>query len=156
MADGRLFTDYRPTCDLNPPIPVTTTATKDPGVFGGFDRRQKMMDHGQNLRAEDRMFTTLTAGTRGRIDTMVPEMNKRLCTWEGCLTLPAHPVGLGTGRMTLPGSPELVAGDPDILAVKATPGLFDTFSSHLKGSHENRRQVENRGKNRYSAPYGYY
>ena len=156
MSDGRLFTDYRATCELNPPIPVVSTSSTDPGVFGGFDRRQSIMIHGQNRRNEDRMFTTWTAGTQGRIDTMVPELNKRMCTWEKCVTLPAFPVGLGTGRMTLPGQPELVKADPDVLALKATPGLFDTFSSHLRGPHENRRLIENRGKNRYSAPYGYY
>jgi hypothetical protein len=101
---------------------------------------------------EDRMFTTWVAGTVGRVDTMVPELNKRYCNTSGCKTTTAQPLGLGTGRLVVPLK---ATTDPDIIALKATPGLFDTFSSHLKGGHRNWRRTENTA-NTYSFPYGSY
>ena len=148
MEDGRLFTDYRPSCEA---IPVAKPVGR--GQFSsGFDIRKSMIDSGTQLINEDRMFTTWVAGTVGRVDTMVPESQKRFCTWSGCETMEAQPVGLGTGRLVvdIPAS-----ADPDLIALKATPGLFDTFSSFLKGPHKNQRRVENTA-NRYSLPYGSY
>jgi hypothetical protein len=156
MDDGRLFTDYRRNCELVEAPPIVTSSGPAPRWFNGFDRRAQMMKGGQKLMNEDRMFTTWIAGTKGRVDTMVPELNKRICTSDGCTTLPAQAVGLGTGRLPLPGRSDLAAADPDVVALRVTPGLFDTFSSHLVGSHSNSRLIEDRGLNRYSAPYGYY
>lgn len=148
MDDGRLFTDYRASCQLVPtPTPVGR------GQFSsGFDLKKSMINGGNRLMNEDRMFTTWVAGTVGRVDTMVPEYTKRYCTWSGCETMMAQPVGLGTGRLVVPLEASI---DPDTIALKATPGLFDTFSSHLKGGHRNWRRTENTA-NQYSFPYGSY
>jgi len=154
MADGRLFTDYRGSCILIPKVPQVSTTHKGPVMFAGFDRRAELLAQGESLRNEDRMFTTWVAGTKGHIDTMVPELNKRICRWDGCDTLVAHPVGLGTGRLTL-NQPGLAAADPEMVAVKTTPALFDTFSAHLPGPHRNQRGMEKEG-NPYSAQYGHY
>ncbi len=148
MSDGRLFTDYRSSCQS---VPKAKPVGR--GQFSsGFDLKISTINGGIKLMDEDRMFTTWVAGTVGRVDTMVPELNKRYCTWSGCTTVPAQRVGLGTGRLVVPieGS-----ADPDLIALKATPGLFDTFSSHLKGSHRNWRRTENTA-NPYSFPYGNY
>lgn len=145
MADGRLFTDYRGNCEILTPAPESK----------GFERREALIKNGVKLMEEDRMFTTWVAGTQGRVDTMVPELNKRICNWDGCKTLAGHQVGIGTGRLVLPDRPDLAAADPDVLALKATPGLFGIFSSHLKGPHLNSRKTEAESNN-FSAPYGKY
>jgi len=148
MDDGRLFTDYRSSCEA---VPKANPVGR--GQFSaGFDLKLSMVNGGTRLMDEDRMFTTWVAGTVGRVDTMVPELTKRYCTPSGCKTLGAQRVGLGTGRLVVP----LEAfADPDLIALKATPGLFDTFSSHLKGGHSNWRRTENTA-NPYSFPYGNY
>ena len=141
MADGRLFTDYRASCELTP------------STHSGFDRREQFIKNGHISMEEDRMFTTWVAGTVGRVDTMVPELNKRFCTKEICKTLMGHQVGIGTGRLVV--SPDLAAADPEIVALKSTPALFGIFSSHLRGSHQNQRKGFEETNN-YSAPYGKY
>ena len=139
MADGRLFTDYRASCELLP------------SGREGFDRREQFIKNGEISMEEDRMFTTWVAGTVGRVDTMVPELNKRFCTKESCKTLMGHQVGIGTGRLVV--SSDLA--DPEIVALKSTPALFGIFSSHLRGSHQNQRKGFEETNN-YSAPYGKY
>lgn len=135
MADGRLFTDYRASCEL---------------LKSG---REQFIKNGEISMEEDRMFTTWVAGTVGRVDTMVPELNKRFCSKEGCKTFMSHQVGIGTGRLVV--NPDLAAADPEIVALKSTPALFGIFSSHLRGSHQNQRRGFEETNN-YSAPYGKY
>jgi hypothetical protein len=147
MDDGRLFTDYRPSCEA---IPKARYAGI--GQMPGPNIAEGLQANGVSLMSDDRMFTTLVAGTKGRVDTMVPELTKRFCTWEGCETLPAQPVGLGTGRLVVNVEP---TADPEKIALKATPALFGIFSSHLTGSHANQRRKEREG-NQYSMPYGDY
>ena len=147
MDDGRLFTDYRRSCEA---IPKALYA--GPGQMPGPNIAEGLQASGARLMEEDRMFTTLVAGTRGRVDTMVPELTKRFCTWAGCETLAAQPIGLGTGRLVVHVPP---TADPEKIALKATPGLFGIFSSHLTGYHANHRGKEPEG-NQYSMPYGDY
>lgn len=150
MADGRLFTDYRASCELAPSSKKNHSMSNS---RAGFDRREQFIKNGEISMEEDRMFTTWVAGTVGRVDTMVPELNKRFCSKEGCKTFMGHQVGIGTGRLVV--SPDLAAADPDVLALKATPALFGIFSSHLRGSHQNQRRGFEETNN-YSAPYGKY
>lgn len=148
MDDGRLFTDYRPSCEAMPkPI-----FPKSVGLMPGPNIAEGLQASGLQLIEEDRMFTTLVAGTKGRVDTMVPERTKRFCTWAGCENLDAQPVGLGTGRLVVHVNP---TSDPEHIALKATPALFGIFSSHLSGNHQNHRGTEPEG-NHYSFPYGHY
>jgi hypothetical protein len=154
MADGRLFTDYRSSCELIVQPKKVTSGHRGPVMFAGFDRRAELLAQGESLMQEDRMFTTWVAGTKGHVDTMVPELNKRLCRKDGCETLVAHPVGLGTGRLTI-NQPGLATADPETVAKTVTPPLFGTFSSHLPGVHRNQRGMEKEG-NPYSAPYGHF
>ena len=150
MLDGRLFTDYRPACDAMPPIPK--------GSFGQFNRKQNMMQYGLHQIAAERSIAVLKAGSKGCVDTMVPELTKRVCRWDGCKTVPAHPAGVGTGRLPLPGRVDLVAGDPDVLAARVFPEMFDTFSQNpdLYVAAPARVKVPAHipKTNRWSAPYG--
>jgi hypothetical protein len=164
MADGRLFTNYRPNCSLLAPL--------GSGPWSDWSRKQNMVNTGEVTIATDRSTTVMRAGSVGCVDTMVPEFSKRVYAWNGPATsglgmqgpaeLVSQPVGLGTGRMYLPGHPGLVAGDPDVLARATIPDsmLPGTFSpnpnAYMMGGVQApsvaRETVGNR--NTYSAPYG--
>ncbi len=155
MADGRLFTDYRPNCSLLAPLSSSTWA--------GWDRKQTMVNGGEYRISTDRSTTAMRAGSVGCVDTMVPEWSKRVYTWNGPVELVSQPVGLGTGRMYLPGQPGLVAGDPDALARATIPDsmLPGTFSPNPNmyvmggvSAAAVARETVGQARNTYSAPYG--
>jgi hypothetical protein len=93
---------------------------------------------------------------------MVPEFSKRVYAWNGPVELVSQPVGLGTGRMYLPGQPGLIAGDPDALARATFPDSMmpGTFSPNpnaymMGGVKPATVASETVGvRNTYSAPYG--
>ena len=152
MADGRLFTDYRSSCSL-----LSQPPARSPAFGYDFERKQNMQKAGIHMISADRSTTVLRAGTVGCVDTMVPELTKRVCTWNGCTTLPAHAAGIGQGRLYLPGRSDLVAADPDLLA-KATAFDHGTFSSnpnmYAPVSPVSVASIVPAKPNRYSAPYG--
>jgi hypothetical protein len=121
MEDGRLFTDYRPRC-LQYPLKVT-------GVWGEHDGRQQMIQKTDSLMEEARnMLQGKVAPVKGScVDTMVPELYKRICTWKGCETVPGHYAGIGTGRVYVPDSAN-ASEDPDGLALATIPPMPNTFS----------------------------
>jgi hypothetical protein len=148
MSDGRLFTDYRPSCSLLGPA--------------DFDSKQRLQETGIHMISADRSTTVMRAGTVGCVDTMVPELSKRVCTWNGCKTLPAHSAGIGQGRLYLPGRQDLVAEDTDLLAA-ATAFDHGTFSANPNSYMANLSLPWTKPSaipaipaklNRYSAPYG--
>lgn len=153
MADGRLFTDYRANCSL------LLAHKKGPAFGASFDDKQRMQATGNLLINTDRSLTVMRAGSMSCVDTMVPELTKRVCAWDGCTTLSAHAAGIGQGRLYLPGRPDLVAADPDLLAAK-TAFEHGTFSAnpnlYMAGpaSAAPRPVVVPAKPNRYSAPYG--
>jgi hypothetical protein len=154
MADGRLFTDYRANCKL---LPVK----KQAGPFAEFGLHQQIQQMATNQIRNDRMLTVLRAANTGCVDTMVPELTKRLYTWEGPQVLMAHPVGIGSGRMYLPGRPDLATADPDVLAAATFPEMAGTFSSNPTSYIAMGIPAEKRATsqlplthNRYAAPYG--
>ena len=131
------------------------------------------MNTGESRIATDRSTTVMRAGSVGCVDTMVPEFSKRVYAWNGPATsglgmqgpveLVSQPVGLGTGRMYLPGQPGLIAGDPDALA-RATfpdsmmPGTFSPNpNAYMMGGVKPATvasEVVGQARNTYSAPYG--
>ena len=128
-----------------------------PAFGASFEDKQRMQKDGLFLIGTDRSLTVMKAGTLGCVDTMVPELTKRVCGWDGCTTLPGHPAGIGQGRLYLPGRPDLVV-DPDRLAAEtafthgtflANPNLYMT--AELPASSV---PVVPARPNRYSAPYG--
>lgn len=157
MADGRLFTDYRPNCSLLAPLGT--------GAWADWGRKQTMVNTGEHRIAADRSTTVMRAGSVGCVDTMVPEWSKRVYAWNGPIEVVAQPIGLGTGRMYLPGQPGLVSGDPDVLARTTfpdsmLPGIFSSDpNAYMLGGVKPAtvaREAVGAGKNTYSAPYGNY
>jgi hypothetical protein len=60
------------------------------------------------------------------VDTMVPELYKRICSWDGCKVVPGNFQGIGTGRIyvnTASGS----ASDPQTLSYVSVPAIPKTF-----------------------------
>ena len=151
MADGRLFTDYRENCRL-------LQQHQDPTFGASFNDKQRMQQTGSILMNTDRSLTVMRAASLSCVDTMVPELTKRVYNWNGGTTLPAHAAGIGQGRLYLPDRTDLVAGDPDVLAA-ATAFDFGTFPSnpnlYMAGAAPVVvPRVGPRTLNRYSAPYG--
>lgn len=140
MADGRLFTDYRPSCTLLGPIVPT--------------RRAEMQSNGENTMALDRYMTVNRAGQMGVVDTMVPELYKESYMWGSRFQGMAHPAGIGTGRLYLPGrADELVRADPDVVAIATFPKMGGTFPSYIEGAGAATGPVSTVRRNRYSAPH---
>ena len=143
MMDGRLFTDYRPSCEMMPPVPE--------GSYGTYYRNQNMQKHGIHQIEAERTIASMKAQVRGCVDTMVPELTKRICTANGCQTLEAFPVGLGQGRIHLSARPDLARTDPDITALTVTPPLAQTYSSPIIAGPVRQKLAM---VNHYSAPFG--
>ena len=143
MADGRLFTDYRANCQL---------------AYGPntFERKEKMQKTGVHAMHGDRKRTLEIAATTGCVDTMVPELTKRVCDWNGCRTLASEPLGIGQGRLYWPGTQ---VDDPDAMAARVR--VPNSFLAHASlGLYTPAPPAYNQGvpvvpmkPNRYSAPY---
>jgi hypothetical protein len=120
MKDGRMFTDYRPRCAQYP--------LKMTGMFGEHEGRQRMVNGGDELMDEARELLLRKAAPvkDSCVDTMVPELYKRVCTWRGCETVPGHYAGLGTGRIYVPDGSDL-ANKPDELANATLPDVPSSF-----------------------------
>jgi hypothetical protein len=152
MADGRLFTDYRANCSLLPAL--------GNGRWADWERHQGMKRNGQVYIKADRGATVMRAASYGCVDTMVPELTKRVYSWNGPVgEFMSQPAGIGTGRSYLPGRVDLVAGDPDVLAAATFPDMIGTFSTNiatytaLPGKPPVPVSAAPARLNRYSAPY---
>lgn len=151
MSDGRLFTDYRPNCLTEQAAPSYAT-------------KKTIQETGAMLMHTDRSLTALRAGSTGCVDTMVPEQTKRVCAWDGCVTLPAHSAGIGQGRLYVWQRPDLAGADPDVTARETIsfplPGTFSMNPSLYIATPPSAFTGVQRGTvgpakpNRYSAPYG--
>jgi len=120
MGDGRMFTDYRPRCNQYP--------VKLAGQFGEHDGRQQMIRGSDTLLQDARnLLQQKAAPVKGScVDTMVPELYKRVCTWRGCETVPGHYAGIGTGRIFIPNAAG-AADDADGLAKATLPEIPNSF-----------------------------
>lgn len=118
MADGRLFTDYRPRC--------YQYSVKAAETWGDNGYRQRMVSGAEDLMEVARQVNNRKLTATHCVDTMVPEMYKRVCTWKGCKVVPANPAGVGVGRIYVP-SVAAAADDPQTLSDVTVPGLFGTF-----------------------------
>jgi hypothetical protein len=153
MSDGRLFTNYKANCNMLP--------KKLGGMWADYDRRMGLMNTGDLRIGTDRSLAAMSAGRAGCVDTMVPELNKRVYTWQGGVQGLAQPAGLGTGRLYLPGQPELMGADPDVVAAATIPDsmLPGTFQPNpflyapAMVMPSAAGPVVPAQRNRYSAPY---
>jgi hypothetical protein len=128
MMDGRLFTDYRPRCYQYP--------VKAAQAFGDNEYRSRMVHGADELMEAARQMNNRKLTAAKCVDTMVPELYKRVCTWKGCKVVPANPAGVGVGRIYVP-SIESAADDPQMLADVSVPAIFGTFprEAPAEGSH---------------------
>ncbi len=117
MADGRLFTDYRPRCYQYP--------LKAAQTWGDNEYRARMVHGAEELMEAARQLNNRKATATKCVDTMVPELYKRICTWKGCKVIPGNFSGIGVGRIFVP-SDEGLAGNPQALADSSVPALFGT------------------------------
>jgi hypothetical protein len=119
MADGRLMTDYRPRCHQ---YAVSAAMT-----WGDNESRERMTHGAEELMEVARQANNRKVLATSCVDTMVPELYKRVCTWRGCKTVPGNHVGIGTGRIYVPEA-EGAAGDPQVLSDVSVPKLPQTWA----------------------------
>ena len=119
MADGRLFTDYRPRC--------YQYSVKAAETWGDNGYRARMVHGAEELMEAARQMNNRKVTATKCVDTMVPEMYKRVCTWKGCKVVPGSAVGMGVGRIYVP-SVAAAADDPQTLSDVSVPGIFGTYA----------------------------
>jgi len=81
------------------------------------------------LMAAARQMNDIKNTPTGCDDTMVPELYKRVCTWEGCKTIPGNFQGIGTGRIYVPSSAGN-ASSPQALSDEGVPQIPNTWARH--------------------------
>lgn len=117
MADGRIMTDYRPRC-----LHYSVAAAQ---AFGDNEYRNRMVHGAQELMSAARAMNNRKNTSIDCVDTMVPELYKRVCTWKGCKTIPGNFQGIGTGRIYIP-SAEAAASNPQALS-DTMPAIPQTY-----------------------------
>ena len=127
MADGRIMTDYRPRC--------LQYAVAAAGAFGEQDARRRMTHSADELMMAAREMNNRKNTPVSCVDTMVPELYKRVCTWKGCKVIPGNFQGIGTGRIYVP-SAEGSAANPQALsdAMPAIPQTYSRAAPHIPSS----------------------
>ena len=119
MEDGRIMTDYRPRCYQYPTLAAAE--------FGDNGVRQRMTDGADQLMTEARDLNNRKVTSQSCVDTMLPELYKRVCTWKGCKTVPGNFQGIGVGRIYVPDIYRS-ASAPQALSDATIPRLPGTFA----------------------------
>ena len=119
MADGRLMTDYRARC-----YQYSTAAAAH---YGDNDYRARMIHGADELMEAARQVNNRKALPTSCVDTMVPELYKRICTYKGCKVVPGNFMGIGTGRIYVP-TAERAASDPQMLSDMTIPKIPMTYA----------------------------
>jgi len=121
MEDGRVMTDYRPRCYQYPTLAAAE--------FGDNGVRAKMTHGAMDLMAQARELNNRKVTSTDCVDTMLPELYKRVCTWKGCKTVPGNFQGIGVGRIYVP---EIYksASAPQVLSDASIPHLPGTYLRH--------------------------
>lgn len=96
MADGRLFTDYRPRCDIN-------LQYRQQPMTGSFDYRQFLITNGEKVIGQHRSQAYRGAYAGPCVQpynkgTVLPEKDAFVCDAVTCRRVEGDPTGLGTGR----------------------------------------------------------
>lgn len=98
MADGRLFTDYRPRCDANSEYMAP--------MSGNYEYRQYLIQNGTKILDKNRAAAAAAAACKpcANPSTMVPEVARFVCDKVSCgvVQVPgaSSQYGIGTGRQT--------------------------------------------------------
>jgi hypothetical protein len=98
MADGRHFTDYRPTFDLN------TKIQNDNNVDTSYNYRMLLTNNAEQIMELNRKQSFLMNGVSNckqpyETGTMLPELNKVRCDVHKCEVVHNYDGGIGTGRI---------------------------------------------------------
>lgn len=125
MADGRIMTDYRPRCYQYPLAAAQ--------AWGENDARAKMVHGADELMEASRQLNNRKVTATSCVDTMVPELYKRVCSWDGCKVIPGNYQGIGTGRIYV-NSASGSASDPQALSDLSVPEIPDTFARNPPSS----------------------
>jgi hypothetical protein len=118
MADGRIMTDYRPRC-FQYPLQASQK-------WGDNGARQRMIHGAEELMLAAREVNNRKVTSVSCVDTMVPELYKRVCTWDGCKTIPGNFMGIGVGRIYVP-SAVSSAAEPQMLSDISVPKIPATY-----------------------------
>lgn len=104
MSDGRLFTDYRPRCDINYIIPPTNE------LIDSYNYRQFLIQNADVILNEHRKNAYAAAACLpcSDFETMLPEQTIQKCNSKTCAFVMNDPVGLGLGRSQGEYDPELL------------------------------------------------
>ena len=119
MEDGRIMTDYRPRCHQ---YPLAASQT-----WGQNDARARMIHGADELMEAARELNNRKVTSTSCVDTMVPELYKRVCSWDGCKVLPGNFQGIGTGRIYV-NSASGSATNPQALSDLSIPAIPGTFA----------------------------
>jgi hypothetical protein len=98
MSDGRLFTDYRPRCDINMEYMAP--------MSGDYDYRQHLIKNGASILQKMRSDAAAASACKpcSQPSTMVPEVTRFVCDKVSCglVKVPgaSSQLGIGTGRQT--------------------------------------------------------
>lgn len=97
MDDGRHFTDYRPSCDVN------NLMIANNSVFSSFDYRMYLMENAEKLMDLNRVYATQKNACGPclepyNIGTMLPEQHTVQCDAKTCKNSKTILNGLGQGR----------------------------------------------------------
>ena len=122
MADGRHFTDYRPSCTTNMSI------GSDNGVSGSNQYRHFLQNNGSTVMNLNRKHACdlnccAPCSKEPFADTMLPEQYKVVCNENTCTSVLNDVNGLGTGR-TYYTKPQSCQGLPAALP-QADNNCFD-------------------------------
>lgn len=97
MADGRHFTDYRPSCDVNNSFRdlQKIESNLDYRMFLTHNAEKLMEIHNKHNYAKNGVFNCKEPYETG---TMLPEIDRVLCNNDNCSLIKVDENGLGRGR----------------------------------------------------------
>ena len=113
------MTDYRPRCYQYP-----LAASQ---AWGANDARARMINGADEIMEAARQLNNRKVLPTSCVDTMVPELYKRICSWDGCKVVPGNFQGIGTGRIYV-NSASGSASDPQALSDVSVPPIPNTFA----------------------------
>jgi len=92
MSDGRNFTDYRSSCNINNLIRVNNSITNS------FEYRMFLSRNSDNIREINELYAEKKNACPGYNESLVPEQSVLRCTPEECHVEIVNPNGVGQGR----------------------------------------------------------
>lgn len=162
MADGRLFTDYRPRCVKNFLYPP-----RDPGKFlDSYKYRQHLIKNADHIitdmraKAYEKALCGPCVEPHSEAGTMLPEHTMQVCNSRSCGFYLKNPFGLGLGRnYGVYPDPEgrdafLKAKEKERKHLLKKANCCSTPEDNLRYYPIDPALVNEKGIGRYTTPYG--